>query len=74
MHNAALRELGLAPRWSYQRLPVPAEPPGLFKEAARALGAAGFHGANVTIPHKQRALALADDASGATGRSAPPIR
>jgi shikimate dehydrogenase len=65
MHNAALRELGLAPEWSYQRLPVPAEPPGLFEETTRALGGAGFHGANVTIPHKQRALALADGASAA---------
>jgi shikimate dehydrogenase len=63
MHNAALRELGLAPEWSYQRLPVPDEPPGLFEETTRALAAAGFHGANVTIPHKQRALALADETS-----------
>jgi len=63
IHNAALQELGLAPPWSYQLLPVPAEPPGLFEETTRALGAAGFHGANVTIPYKQRALALADDAS-----------
>lgn len=63
MHNAALRELGLALRWTYQRLPVPDEPQGLFEETTRALGAAGFHGANVTIPHKQRALALADEAS-----------
>ncbi len=60
MHNAALRELGLAPQWSYQRLPVT---PELFAETTRALGGAGFHGANVTIPHKQAALALADDAS-----------
>ncbi len=59
MHNAALRELGLH-AWSYQRLPVP---PELFDETARALGGAGFAGANVTIPHKQAALALADDAS-----------
>ncbi len=63
MHNAALRELGLAPRWRYQRLPVPQQPPGLFEQTTRALGGAGFHGANVTIPHKQRALALADEAS-----------
>jgi shikimate dehydrogenase len=63
MHNAALRELGLASQWSYQRLPVPDKPPGLFEETTRALGGAGFHGANVTIPHKQRALALADEAS-----------
>ena len=63
MHNAALRELGLAPAWSYQRLPVP---PRLFAETTRALGGAGFHGANVTIPHKQGALALADEASEAS--------
>ena len=60
MHNAALRELGLAPQWSYQRLPVT---PELFAETTRALGGAGFHGANVTIPHKQAALALATEAS-----------
>ena len=60
MHNAALRELGLAPPWSYQRLPVA---PELFAETTLALGGAGFHGANVTIPHKQAALALATEAS-----------
>jgi shikimate dehydrogenase len=65
MHNAALRELGLAPRWSYQRLPVPDKPSGLFEATTRALGGAGFHGANVTIPHKRRALALADEVSAA---------
>ncbi len=61
MHNAALREVGLK-EWRYQRLPVP---PALFDETVRALGAAGFHGANVTIPHKEAALALADTASAA---------
>jgi shikimate dehydrogenase len=59
MHTAALRAVGLAD-WSYQRLPVP---PELFAQTTRALGAAGFAGANVTIPHKQAALALADRAS-----------
>jgi shikimate dehydrogenase len=44
----------------YQKLPVP---PELFAETVRALGAAGFAGANVTIPHKEAALALADEAS-----------
>src|SRR5262249_17076888 len=39
--------------------------PELFDETVRALGAAGFHGANVTIPHKHAALALAGEASGA---------
>jgi shikimate dehydrogenase len=61
MHNAALAALGLE-GWHYQRLPVP---PGLFEETARALGGSGFVGANVTIPHKQAALALADEASAA---------
>ncbi len=59
MHNAALRALGMED-WRYQALPVPEE---LFAETARALGAAGFAGANVTIPHKRAALALADRAS-----------
>ncbi|HVR05221.1 MAG TPA: shikimate dehydrogenase [Solirubrobacteraceae bacterium] len=61
MHNAALRALGLD-GWSYQRLPVP---PELFEGTVRALGAAGFVGANVTIPHKRAALVLADSASAA---------
>jgi shikimate dehydrogenase len=59
MHAAALQAAGL-PGWTYQRLPVP---PGLFTETARALGASGFRGANVTIPHKEAALALADEAT-----------
>jgi shikimate dehydrogenase len=61
MHRAAFAELGLA-GWSYQRLPVP---PELFAELVAALPAAGFVGANVTLPHKQAALALADTASAA---------
>jgi shikimate dehydrogenase len=64
MHNAALAALGLND-WRYQRLPVP---PELFAETTRALGTAGFLGANVTIPHKQAALALADEPS-ATARA-----
>jgi shikimate dehydrogenase len=61
MHNAALAELGLS-GWGYQALPVP---PGLFAATTRALGQSGFVGANVTIPHKHAALALADEASDA---------
>jgi shikimate dehydrogenase len=59
MHNAALAAVGLDD-WRYLRLPLP---PDLFAETVRALPAAGFRGANVTIPHKQAALALADEAS-----------
>jgi shikimate dehydrogenase len=56
MQNAALRELGLD--WRYVKLPVP---PELFDETVRALPGSGFRGANVTIPHKRAALALADE-------------
>ncbi len=57
IHNAALAALGMDD-WHYQRLPVP---PRLFAETTRALGSAGFLGANVTIPHKQEALVLATE-------------
>ncbi len=59
IHNAALAALGMED-WRYQRLPVP---PALFAQTTRALGSAGFLGANVTIPHKQAALELATHAS-----------
>jgi shikimate dehydrogenase len=57
MHNAALRQAGLR-GWRYQLLPVS---PELFEDVVRALPAAGFRGANVTIPHKLSALELADE-------------
>lgn len=59
MQRAALREAGLAD-WGYQRLPVP---PEALAETVRALPRLGFRGANVTIPHKEAALALADGAT-----------
>jgi shikimate dehydrogenase len=59
IHNAAFAALAMDD-WRYQLLPVP---PALFIETARALGSSGFLGANVTIPHKQDALRLADRAS-----------
>jgi shikimate dehydrogenase len=59
MHNAALAALHMRD-WRYQLLPVP---PHLLTETARALNAAGFVGANVTIPHKRAALELSDSAS-----------
>ena len=61
MHNAALETIGLDD-WRYQLLPVP---PDLFAETVRALPAAGFRGVNVTIPHKEAALALAGKATDA---------
>jgi shikimate dehydrogenase len=59
MHNAALAALGLGD-WHYQKLPLP---PELFAETVRALPGQGFVGVNVTIPHKEAALALADTAT-----------
>jgi shikimate dehydrogenase len=58
MHNAAFADLGLD--WHYVKLPVP---PELFEETVRALPGSGYLGANVTIPHKLRALAVADSAT-----------
>jgi shikimate dehydrogenase len=59
IQNAALKTAGLD-GWRYQLLPVP---PELLTGTVRALPCAGFRGANVTIPHKQAALAIADSAS-----------
>ena len=59
IHNAAFAALGMS-GWRYQLLPVP---PQLLEETVRALRGSGFAGANVTIPHKLAALALADEAS-----------
>ena len=60
MHNAAFEALGLD--WHYVKLPVP---PHLFEETVRALPGSGYGGANVTIPHKLTALAIADLATDA---------
>jgi shikimate dehydrogenase len=59
MYNAALAAAGLT-GWRYLKLPLP---PERFAETVRALPAAGFRGLNVTIPHKEAALALADEAT-----------
>ena len=59
MQNAALAELGPG----RVALPAPAGPTRVVRGDRRALPAAGFLGANVTIPHKQAALALATRAS-----------
>jgi len=55
--NAALDACGLGCR--YVLLHVK---PDRFQEAVRGLGAAGFIGANVTIPHKAAALVAVDEA------------
>jgi len=59
MHTAALWALGLD-GWRYAALPVA---PALFAETVRALPGSGYRGVNVTIPHKEAALAAADAAS-----------
>jgi shikimate dehydrogenase len=56
MFAPALAELGLD--WRYVRLPLP---PERFAATARALGASGYRGINVTIPHKRAAHDLADE-------------
>jgi shikimate dehydrogenase len=61
MHNAAFAALGMDD-WLYTRLPLP---PVLFGETVRALPASGYRGVNVTIPHKEAALRVADSASDA---------
>src|SRR5258707_1160745 len=64
MQSAALAELGLGEEWSYGAVEV--APEG-FEAKVRELAAAGYAGANVTVPHKGAALALADEASEAAG-------
>ena len=65
MHNAALAELGLGDEWSYEAIDVA---PDDFEPRVRAMPGEGFAGANVTVPHKGAALALADDALGDRAR------
>jgi shikimate dehydrogenase len=62
MQNAALAALGLGEEWSYEAIDVG---PEKFEERVRAMAGEGFAGANVTVPHKHAALALADEASAA---------
>lgn len=64
MHNAALAELGLAGEWSYEAIDLT---PDEFELRVRAMPDEGFAGANVTVPHKGAALALANTLS-ATAR------
>jgi shikimate dehydrogenase len=54
MHNAGFAALGLD--WSYGAFEVP---PDRLAEAIAGAAALGFRGLNVTIPHKEAALALA---------------
>ena len=57
MQNAALAELGLAEEWRYEAIDVA---PEVFEQKVRSMAGEGFVGANVTVPHKEAALAAAD--------------
>lgn len=59
MQNAAFAARALD--WAYVALDVP---PEQLETAVRGLVAAGFAGANVTIPHKRAAALLCDEAEG----------
>jgi shikimate dehydrogenase len=60
MQGAALAELGLGDEWSYEAIEVA---PDAFEARVRAMPGENFAGANVTVPHKGAALALADELS-----------
>lgn len=62
MQNAALAGLGLGAEWSYEAVDVA---PGNFREYVLGMKSEGFVGANVTVPHKQAALIVADEATSA---------
>jgi len=57
MHNAALAELGLGEEWRYEAIDLA---PDELEPRVREMAGEGFVGANVTVPHKGAALALAD--------------
>lgn len=62
MHNAALDELAKREKdfqtWKYFRFDVP---PEQLAQALERLHAAGFHGLNLTVPHKVLALDLVQE-------------
>jgi shikimate dehydrogenase len=60
MQNAALAALGMGEEWAYEAIEVA---PDAFEARVRAMPGDGFAGANVTVPHKGAALALADTLS-----------
>jgi shikimate dehydrogenase len=56
MHNAAFEALGL--NWRYVAFPVR---PGNVGQAIKGLKALGFHGTNVTVPHKEAVIPHLDE-------------
>jgi shikimate dehydrogenase len=60
MQSAALEALGLAGEWSYKAIEVAPED---FEATVREMAKpGGYTGVNVTVPHKEAAFALADEA------------
>jgi shikimate dehydrogenase len=62
MQTAALAALGLED-WSYRAIDAA---PEAFEMTVKELAEVGYKGVNVTVPHKEAALALADEASEAS--------
>jgi shikimate dehydrogenase len=63
MQTAALTEMGLAGEWTYGALDIAPED---FEAEVAELAADGeYAGVNITVPHKEAALAMADQASAA---------
>jgi shikimate dehydrogenase len=65
IHNAAFAALDMD--WAYVPLPVP---PGRLEDAVRGIAAAGFAGANVTMPHKEATSAVTSSLSEEAARLA----
>ncbi len=64
LHNFWLRRYGIDGAY----VPLPVRPED-FEAAVRGLSAAGFAGANVTIPHKEAAFALCDSVDESASRA-----
>jgi len=63
LHGFWLKQHGIA--GAYELLPVPPED---LETALRGLAAQGFAGCNLTVPHKQAALAIVDHVDGTAAR------
>lgn len=60
MQSAALAGLGLAPEWEYGAIDLA---PSEFESGINELAGSDYAGVNVTVPHKEAALQVADEAS-----------
>jgi shikimate dehydrogenase len=60
MHTAAFEAVGIGGEWTYEAIELS---PEQFAAGVEDLRSRGYRGANVTVPHKVAALAVADDAS-----------